>query len=433
MGSSTSGTHGARETLSRRRFGAVAAAGALGALTLGGGRAVAAAPAGAAQTDFLGRPAVQMRGSWIATVANIDWPMSQGLSATEQKRQLLARLDEAVARRLNTVVFQVRPTADAMFPSPYEPWSEFLTGVQGQDPGWDPLGFAVREAHKRDLQLHAWFNPFRIRNDAKAEKLVADHPANVHPDWVVPYGGKIYYNPGIPEARAFIQDAILYAVRNYDIDAVHFDDYFYPYPVAGQEFADEAQYQQYGGNFATKADWRRDNIDRLIRELGLRIKEIKPHVQFGVSPFGVWRNAATDPVLGSATTAGAQTYDSLYADTRKWVREEWLDYICPQVYWHIGMTAADYQVLVPWWNDVVAGTNVNLYIGEALYKVGTAGQPSAWFDPAELSRHLTFCKDYPQVKGNIYFSAKLLPQDPLGAVSQLVADHYQRPALAPRI
>ncbi|MQY14040.1 hypothetical protein SRB5_42010 [Streptomyces sp. RB5] len=427
MGSSNPGHE---PKLSRRRFGA-AALGALGAMALGTGGAVASPAAG--RPDFLGRrPREQMRGTWISTVANIDWPMAQGLSAGEQKAGLLARLDEAVARRLNTVVFQVRPTADAMFPSPYEPWSEFLTGVQGQDPGWDPLGFAVREAHKRDLQLHAWFNPFRVRNDTKAELLVADHPANVHPEWVVPYGGKLYYNPGIPEVRAFIRDCIMYAVRNYDIDAVHFDDYFYPYPVAGQEFDDDAQYAEYGGAYASRADWRRSNTDELMSGLSREIKAAKPRVQFGVSPFGVWRNKATDPELGSDTTAGAETYDSLFADTRKWVKEEWLDYICPQVYWNIGFAAADYAKLVPWWNDVVAGTNVDLYIGEALYKVGAAGQPEAWFDPAELSRHLAFCADYPQVKGNIYFSAKLLPQDPLGAVSRLVADHYGRPARAPR-
>jgi uncharacterized lipoprotein YddW (UPF0748 family) len=423
---------GALGRLSRRRFGAVAA-GTLGALATGG-EAFAATPApeAAAEGGPSYRPVVQMRGSWVSTVANIDWPLQQGLTAKEQKSALLARLDEAVERRLNTVVFQVRPTADAMWPSPYEPWSEWLSGTQGEDPGWDPLGFAVREAHKRGLQLHAWFNPFRIRNDTHIEKLVADHPANKHPDWVVPYGGKIYYNPGIPEVRRFIQNAILDAVRKYEIDAVHFDDYFYPYPVAGQVFDDDATFARYGGGFTDKAAWRRDNIDRLILELSRKIKRIRKHCQFGVSPFGVWRNKATDPT-GSDTTAGVQTYDNLHADTRKWVQEGWLDYICPQVYWNIGFAAADYAKLVPWWADVVAGTGVNLYIGEALYKVGTTGQPAAWFDPAELSRHLTFCQDYPQVKGNVYFSAKLLPQDPLGAVTQVVADHYQRPAKPPRI
>ncbi|WP_442802423.1 glycoside hydrolase family 10 protein [Streptomyces sp. CMB-StM0423] len=424
MGSSTPGRP---HHLSRRRFGA-AAVGALSAVAVAGD--AIAAPAGAAGRGH-GRPAGQMRGSWVATVANIDWPVKQGLSAAEQQRQLLARLDEAADRRMNTVVFQARPTADAMWPSPHEPWSEWLSGTQGTDPGWDPLGFAVREAHRRGLELHAWFNPYRVRNDALAEKLVPEHPANRHPDWVVPYGGKIYYDPGVPEVRRFVQRCILDAVRRYDIDAVHFDDYFYPYPVAGQEFADEETYRKYGGAFADKADWRRNNVDLLVAELGRAIKRTKPNVQFGVSPFAVWRNAATDPE-GSDTQAGTQTYDNLYADTRTWVRERWIDYIVPQVYWNIGFAVADYAKIVPWWNDVVAGTGVNLYIGEALYKVGAAGQPAAWFDPAELSRHLTFCQGYPEVQGNMYFSAKLLPQDPLGAVSRLVADHYGEPARPPR-
>ncbi|NGN69722.1 family 10 glycosylhydrolase [Streptomyces sp. A7024] len=410
------------------RRGLIAAAAGLVASVAAGGEAVAAAPR---RDGHGGDLPVQMRGSWVATVANIDWPVKKGLTAAEQKAGLIARLDEAKARNLNTVIFQARPTADAMWPSKYEPWSEWLSGVQGQDPGWDPLGFAVREAHRRGLELHAWFNPYRVRNDADASKLIPSHPAKLHPEWIVPYGGKIYYNPGIPEVRRFVQDCMLDAVRKYDIDAVHFDDYFYPYPVAGQEFADDETYAQYGAGFPDKASWRRNNIDLLILELGRRIKKIKPRVQFGVSPFAVWRNKATDPI-GSDTTAGAQTYDSLFADTRKWVKEGWLDYIAPQVYWNIGFAAADYAKLVPWWNDVCAGTGVNLYIGEALYKVGTAGQPPAWFDPAELSRHLTFCKDYPEVKGNIYFSAKQLPLDPLGAVSRLVADHYQQPARPPR-
>ncbi|MGW8888514.1 glycoside hydrolase family 10 protein [Streptomyces sp. NPDC055749] len=423
--------------LSRRRFGA-AVAGAVGAVALSG-QALAAdgatgtvlSPEADPARGFSGGGKPEMRGSWVATVANIDWPSRQGLTAGEQQAQLLARLDEAVARNLNTVVFQARPTADAMWPSPFEPWSEFLSGTQGVDPGWDPLGFAVREAHARGLQLHAWFNPYRVRNDTKAEKLAADHPVKLHPEWLVTYGGKMYYNPGIPEVRRFCIETILDAVHRYDLDAVHFDDYFYPYPAAGQEFGDEAAYQEYGGDFTDKAAWRRNNVDLLIQELGQGIRRVRRRVQFGVSPFAIWRNSATDP-QGSATAGGVETYDDLYADTRKWVREGWIDYVVPQVYWNIGFTVADYAKLVPWWADVVRGTGVNFYIGEALYKVGVTGQPAAWFDPAELSRHLTFCEDYREVRGHMYFSAKLLPQDPLGAVSRLVADHYQQRVHAPR-
>ncbi|MEU9098849.1 family 10 glycosylhydrolase [Streptomyces sp. NPDC048361] len=395
--------------ITRRRF-VTATAGALGGLITTGGAAAAGD-----RREF--------RGMWLATVVNRDWPSRPGLAAAAQRAELLAHLDKAVERRLNAVVFQVRPTADAFWDSPYEPWSQWLTGVQGQDPGWDPLGTAVAEAHRRGLALHAWFNPYRVANHTDPTRLVATHPARVHPGWTVPYGGKLYYNPGLPEVRRFVEDAMLDAVTRYDVDGVHWDDYFYPYPVAGVSFDDDEAYARYGGGFADRAAWRRDNIDLLVRETAARIKEIKPQVRFGVSPFGVWRNAANDP-LGSATQAGAQTYDDLYADTRRWVREAWIDYICPQLYWNIGLAAADYAVLVPWWNEVARGTGVDLYIGEALYKAGDPAQPAAWQDPAELSRHLTLAKRYASVRGHCFFAAKEVTEDRTGAMARVVADHY---------
>uniref|UniRef100_UPI002810B311 glycoside hydrolase family 10 protein n=1 Tax=Streptomyces sp. TaxID=1931 RepID=UPI002810B311 len=232
--------------------------------------------------------APEFRGVWVATVANRDWPSRTGLSAAEQRAQLLAHLDQAVERRLNTVVLQVRPTADALWPSPYEPWAQYLTGTQGRDPGWDPLGTAVEEAHARGLRLHAWFNPYRVANHTDPGRLVPDHPARLHPEWVLPYGGKLYYDPGQPEVRRFVQDAMLDAVRRYDVDAVHWDDYFYPYPVAGQTFGDDETYARYGGGFRDKASWRRNNIDLLVSETAARIKGIRKDVAFGISPFGVW-------------------------------------------------------------------------------------------------------------------------------------------------
>ncbi|MFD7812549.1 glycoside hydrolase family 10 protein [Streptomyces sp. NPDC059785] len=414
--------------MTRRAF-AVAAAAALSGLTMAGD--AAASPGTGGSAGGRGRRSGELRGMWLATVANRDWPSRPGLTAAEQRAELLAHLDTAVRRRLNTVIFQVRPTADALWPSPYEPWSQYLTGVQGQDPGWDPLGTAVAEAHARGLELHAWFNPYRIANHTDPTRLVASHPARLHPEWVVPYGGKLYYNPGLPEVRAFVEDAMLDAVRKYPIDAVHWDDYFYPYPVAGQVFDDDAAYAAHGGGFPDRAAWRRDNIDRLVRETAARVKRIRPSVQFGISPFGVWRNEATDP-LGSDTRAGVQTYDDLYADTRKWVRERTVDYICPQVYWNIGFEAADYAKLVPWWAEAARGTGVRLYIGEALYKAGDPAQPAAWQDPAELSRHLTFAKDWPQVRGHVFFSAKEVGEDRIGAMARVVADHYRRRARPPR-
>ncbi|MGQ4414274.1 glycoside hydrolase family 10 protein [Streptomyces sp. SAS_269] len=421
--------------ISRRAFAAAALSTLAAAQAAGAQDAVAApgrrgADAGRGATGGH-RAAAEMRGVWLATVANRDWPSKPGLTAAEQRAELVAHLDRAVRDRLNTVILQVRPTADALWPSPYEPWSQSLTGTQGQDPGWDPLGTAVREAHARGLELHAWFNPYRVANHTDIGLLAASHPARLHPDWVVTYGGKLYYDPGLPEVRAFVQRAMLDAVARYPVDAVHFDDYFYPYPVAGQTFDDDASYDRYGGDFAARADWRRDNIDRLVREMAAGVRRVRPGTRFGISPFGVWRNATTDP-LGSDTRAGVQTYDDLHADTRAWVRDHWIDYIVPQLYWNIGFAAADYATLVDWWAEVARGTGTRLYIGEALYKAGAAGQPSQWQDPVELSRHLTLAARYPQVRGHVFFAAKEVAADPIGAMARVVADHYRQPARTPR-
>ncbi|MEV4941832.1 glycoside hydrolase family 10 protein [Streptomyces zaomyceticus] len=419
--------------IGRRGF-VTGAAGAVLAVTGPAGEA-GPGPAGGtgagagARTGAKARPA--FRGMWIATVANRDWPSRGGLTADEQRTELLAHLDTAVARRLNAVVLQVRPTADALWPSPYEPWAQCLTGTQGRDPGWDPLGTAVDEAHARGLELHAWFNPYRVANHTDPGRLVAGHPARLHPEWVLPYGGKLYYDPGLPEVRRFTQDAMLDALRRYDIDAVHWDDYFYPYPVAGQVFADDEAYARYGGDFPDKASWRRNNTDLLVSETAVRIKEIKRHVPFGISPFGVWRNSATDPE-GSDTRAGVQTYDDLYADTRKWIREGWIDHVVPQLYWNIGLPAADYAKLLPWWDAVVRGTGVGLYIGEALYKAGDPAQPAAWQDPGELSRHLDLAATYPNVGGHCYFAAREVAADPIGAMTAVVAAHYPTGVRPPR-
>ncbi|PZH07011.1 hypothetical protein C1I97_17290 [Streptomyces sp. NTH33] len=375
--------------------------------------------------------ATEMRGMWLATVDDRDWPSRTGLSAARQRGELTALLDMAVRRRLNTVMFQARPTADALWPSPYEPWSRYLTGTQGKDPGWDPLGTAVREAHARGLELHAWFNPYRIALHADPSRLAASHPAREHPDWVVPYGGRLYYNPGLPAVRAFVQRAMLDAVRRYPVDGVHFDDYFYPYPVADLPFDDDAAYARHGGGFASRAAWRRDNVDRLVREMAEAVRRVRPGARFGISPFGVWRNASTDP-RGSDTRAGVQTYDDLYADTRTWVEEGWIDYVVPQLYWNIGLAAADYATLVPWWAEVARGSRTKLYVGEALYKAGDPAQGVAWRDPDELSRHLALAAGYPEVRGHVFFAGKEVAADPAGALARVVAGHYRQPAKPPR-
>jgi uncharacterized lipoprotein YddW (UPF0748 family) len=387
------------------------------------------------------QPKEQFRASWIATTVNIDWPSKAGLDVDTQKAEYQRFLDDAHEYRLNAVITQVRPTADAFWPSRFEPWSRWLTGEQGKDPGYDPLGYAVEATHAADLEIHAWLNPYRISMKAATgdvggdlSKLHDSHPAKAHPEWVVTYpktDGQLYYNPGIPEVRQFVIDAMMDAVDNYDIDGVHFDDYFYPYPVGTEDFDDEAAYAEYGGDFDNKADWRRNNTDELIKEFGRRIKESKPWVKFGVSPFGVWRNKADDPD-GSDTDAGAPTYDVLYADTRKWVREGWIDYIAPQVYWAISLEVASYKTIVEWWNEVCEGTDCQLYIGEGVYKVGNSTQSPEWNnEPRELLNHLTLCRDNPEVDGNIYYSAKSVRADVLQAMTLLRDEHYSKPALLP--
>ncbi|WP_084961612.1 glycoside hydrolase family 10 protein [Thermoactinospora rubra] len=373
-------------------------------------------------------PLHQMRGMWIASVLNINWPSKPGLTVDQQKAEYLAWLDLAQQRKLNSIFLQIRPTADAFWPSPYEPWSQWITGVQGQDPGYDPLGFAVEETHKRGLALHAWFNPYRVSMQGDPAKLHPDHPGRKHPEWIVAFGGRLYYNPGLPEVRKFCQDAMLDAIARYDIDGLHFDDYFYPTNTTA--FDDAAAFAKYGAGFPDLAAWRRNNVDLMVSEMQQRVLETKPEIAWGISPSGIWRNKATDP-LGS-DTSGGQSYDNLHADTRGWVKKGWLDYIAPQLYWYIGQSNADYAKLVPWWSDVAQGTGTLLWIGQAAYKAGDPAQTAPqWQDPKELSKHLTLNRDYPQVSGDIWFSAGDVRADRIGSVTTVVADHYGRPALAP--
>jgi uncharacterized lipoprotein YddW (UPF0748 family) len=383
------------------------------------------------------RPKRQFRAMWITTVLNLDWPSRSGLDEATIKAEYVSWLDLAVKDRFNAVIVMVRVAGDTIWPSRYEPWSQYLTGTRGGDPGWDPLAFVVAETHRRGLEFHAWFNPYRASMPAPegagtdVGQLAAGHPLRKHPEWAVAYpatgsSARLYFNPGEPDARRFVEDAMLDAVARYDIDGVHFDDFFYPYPVGSQDFPDDATFARYGAGFADKAAWRRENVDLMVKEMHQRIHDLKPWVRFGVSPFGIWRNASADP-LGSPT-AGNQSYASNAADTKKWVEKGWIDYIVPQLYWNIGFTIADYAALVPWWSKVVKGTGVQLYIGQAAYRAGSSG---AWLDAGELSAHLALNQRYPQVAGDVYFSAKDVRADRLGAVSRVVAERYAAPALTP--
>jgi uncharacterized lipoprotein YddW (UPF0748 family) len=360
----------------------------------------------------------ETRAAWIATVQNIDWPSKPGLSAADQQREYRTLLDDVQRHGLNTVFVQVRPTADALWPSPYEPWSHWLTGVQGKDPGYDPLAFLVEETHARGLKFHAWFNPFRVSRQADPAQLVPDHPARKHPDWVFAYGGQLYYDPGEPAVREFVTDVVLDVAERYEVDGVHFDDYFYPYPAGGEQIPDAETFAANGDGISDIADWRRHNVDELVKGVSERLSALNRDIEFGISPFGIWRNKAKDP-RGSATT-GMQSYDTTYADSYRWVREGWVDYIVPQIYWEIGHPAADYAALVPWWAEAVAGTPVKLYIGQAAYKVG--GSP-AWGD-GELTAHLTLGREHPEVRGDVYFSARSLSTNAAAAMERVKADHY---------
>ncbi|WP_230199097.1 glycoside hydrolase family 10 protein [Risungbinella massiliensis] len=370
----------------------------------------------------------QLRAMWIATVVNIDWPSKTGLTKEEQQKEFLHNLDTAKLMNMNAVIVQISPTADAFYKSNIYPWSKYLSGTQGVDPGYDPLAFMIEEAHKRNLEFHAWLNPYRISMDTNLNGLVDNHPAKQHPEWVESYGGKLYFNPGIPAVRQHIQNVVKEVTAKYDVDAIHFDDYFYPYPVSGQDFPDADTFAQYGSGFTNKGDWRRNNVNLLVQEVAQAVKSTKPYVKFGISPFGIWKNKTTDP--SGSDTAGSQSYYTIYADSRKWVKEEWIDYITPQIYWNIGLEVAAYDKLVPWWSEQVKGTKVQLYIGHASYKI--AANNEAWNNPEELPNQLRLNMNYPEVKGSMFFSAKdFTIRNPLGIREKLANDLYRYPSLVP--
>ncbi|GLX01930.1 family 10 glycosylhydrolase [Microtetraspora sp. NBRC 16547] len=389
-------------------------------------RTAAAAETCTASGSF---PKRQLRGVWIATVHNSDWPSRTGLTPARQRAEYTAILDNAVKRRLNAVFVQVRPASDAIYRSSLEPWSQYLTGTPGKDPGWDPLPFLISEAHKRGLEFQAWFNPYRAAFTTDVSALPEGHPARVHPEWTVKHEGRLYYNPGLPEVRDWVTKVVTDVVRRYDVDGVHFDDYFYPYPGNGTRFADAAAHAAYGKGVKL-ADWRRDNVNKLVAQVSKAVHQTKPYVKFGISPFGIWRNKSDDPK--GSDTKGMSAYDAIYADAKAWIRAGSVDYLVPQLYWPRGFSVADYEALVPWWAEAVRGSDVDLYIGQALYRVGTKDTP-AWTKPAEMPSHLTVNRQYPEVKGDVYFSAASLATNPLGVLDRIVKNHYTRPALLPVI
>jgi uncharacterized lipoprotein YddW (UPF0748 family) len=364
------------------------------------------------------KASTSMRGAWISTISE-DWPSSSARSSTDkQKQEFTKMLDDLQGMGINAVFVQVRASGDALYPSNLVPWSKYLTNTQGKNPGYDPLKFMISETHKRGMEFHAWFNPFRANSTGTTSGLAANHVANQHPEWIVKNGSQLYINPGIPAARQHVIAAIMEVVDGYDIDGVHLDDYFYPYSGT---FDDDATFKTYNANgISNKGDWRRDNINSFVRDLGKSIHASKSKVQFGISPFGVWRNKSQD-LTGSDTRAGVTAYDTTYADVRTWINKEWIDYVAPQIYWSIGFPAAGYDKLVAWWSNEVKNTDVKLYIGHAPYKIGTPEK--GWQSAQELIKQLELNENYKQVKGDIYFSAQNLQKNPYGLI-QLLQNYY---------
>lgn len=384
--------------------------------------------------DTLNRPAPkfepkrEFRGMWIATVVNIDWPSDVHLTVDKQKKELIALLDMAQAAGINAIMLQVRPAADAFYAKSIEPWSRWLTGKQGQapDPAYDPLEFAIIEAHKRGMELHAWFNPYRATFDSNFKSLSPLHITNQMPSWFFTYGGIKLFNPGIPEVRDYIVKVIMHVVDNYNIDGVHMDDYFYPYKIEGQKINDAETFKTYGGDFTNIKDWRRNNVDQLIEMLNDSIHKHKPFLKFGIAPFGIWKNAAQDPE--GSQTHGGDSYYELYADTRKWIKEGWIDYVAPQLYWNIGYHLAPFEKLVDWWSNNTYGRH--LYVGQAPYR---AFEPKsyAFHNPSELPNQIRYLRNNPRVQGSIFFSANSLMRNPHGFTDSLHSDFYKYPALPP--
>ncbi len=337
--------------------------------------------------------------------------------------------DEHSKTGMNAIVLQVRPSADAFYAKSREPWSMFLSGKQGMPPLplYDPLEFAVNEAHKRGMELHAWFNPYRATTDTVDSNTSAGHISRVKPGWFFSYGGKKYFNPALPEVRAYIIQVIMGVVRNYDIDGVHFDDYFYPYPVKGQMLPDSADYVQYGKGFSSIEDWRRNNVDLLIKALSDSIHTARRYVKFGISPFGIWRNKKDDP--DGSETNGLSGYSALYADARKWMKEGWVDYNVPQVYFPFNYAPAAYEKLVDWWSNNAFGKHV--YIGQGVYRA--TENKEGWRDKKQLPDQVRYLRRNERVQGSVYFSSKSVTDNLAGFQDSLRNDFYKYPALPPQM
>lgn len=372
-------------------------------------------------------PKREFRGAWIATVVNIDWPSKAGLSSAQQQRELIAMLDNHQRAGINAIILQVRPTADALYANSKEPWSRFLTGKPGQAPSpfYDPLEFAINEAHKRGMELHAWINPYRASFDLKDANIAPDHITRRKPEWFFNYGGKKLFNPGIPEVREYINEVIMEIVHHYDVDGIHFDDYFYPYPVGSATIPDAATFKRYPNGMGNIADWRRNNVNLLIKELSDSIRSAKKHIKFGVSPFGIWDNKRDHPQ--GSQTSGLSGYRTLYADALAWLQAGWIDYINPQIYFPFGMAAAPYEVLVDWWSQHTYGRH--FYIGHAAYRA--TENRGGWENRNQIPRQVRYMRNSSAAHGSVFYSGKHISNNVVGLRDTLQYDLYRYKSLPP--
>ena len=373
-------------------------------------------------------PKEELRAVWVATVSNIDYPSKPTLSADVQRAEFIALANMHQRNGMNALIVQIRPATDAFYPSPLEPWSQWLTGKQGQAPVpyYDPLQFMIEETHKRGMEFHAWMNPYRAVFNVNGSSISPSHITRLHPDWFLTYGDKRYFDPGNKDVQNHVTAVVTDVVSRYKVDAIHFDDYFYPYRIAGKEFPDEASYRKYGNNMP-KDDWRRSNTDSIIVKLSRTIKKENPTCQFGISPFGVWRNASQHP-MGSNTKAGQTNYDDLYADILLWLKKGWIDYVTPQLYWEIGHNLADYETLIKWWSQHTYGKLC--YIGIGIYRAGTN---DAWKDKTQLPRQINMLRSTPNMHGMMFFSSKTFEKNPNGWNDSLRLNYFKEPALPPKM
>ncbi|MBO9633137.1 MAG: family 10 glycosylhydrolase [Chitinophagaceae bacterium] len=379
-------------------------------------------------------PKREMRGAWIATYSNIDWP-NRTQTPAQQRAAFLSILEHHKATGLNTLYIQVRSQCDAMYPSTIEPWSADLTGTQGNAPStfWDPMQFMIGECHKRGIEFHAWINPYRaVANSNNLPAFAANHVAKQHPEWLLSQGTLRVLDPGLQAVREYILSVITDIVSRYDVDGIHFDDYFYPpaAPAGTTPYNDDATFASDPRGFTNRGDWRRDNVNLLIQKVYDTIKSIKPWVKFGVSPSGIYRNS-TNPEIGTPTS-GLEHYTTLYADTKKWLQEGWVDYIAPQVYWYIGQAGANYAAIVPWWNNQANGRHI--YVGMAGYKVNDPAQGVNWANPGMIPNEMRLNRQNANVAGQaIYNTSSLRSTTKLGFRDSLRLDFYKLPALLPRM